>query len=209
MKELAEIHNINPNYNLRIFLMELRRVLNLKVTELHRIKIVATSFDEQDQTQKIFHVLFNDESLYGALKRIGKYVGQWQWEISFGSSTALVLTPPRGNSGFITNSLHHDEPRKEVAIKNRNGLSLFDVLDEIRRQLPHTINNINTASLTNEVIFLQFNETQNATYFLTHFKCDAISFAHSRGRIIKVENYPIKKMNKASTIFNRLFPPLK
>ena len=195
MKELTEFHFLYFNYhiNFKSFLCALRALLNLRPTELHRIKVGAM-MNNSDGTHPIksFYILFNNNSYSNQLKQAGNYLGQWRWEIVIAQFTAIVLFPPRGNSGFVINTLHHDEPRKEVAIKNSSNWSLFDALAVISTHLPVSLSAIESLSLANEIIFVQFKTTRDAEYFLINFECDAIiTYAHSRGHVVTVDNYPV------------------
>lgn len=192
MKELAEFHfsDLKSNLNLGWFLGELGNMLNLHKNELHRIKFVAVNDHPEPNKRKSFFILLNDPAYYEKLKEKGTYIGLWRWELFFGRFSAIALFPPRGNAGLITNSLHHDVPRMEVAIKGSNW-SLFDALDAISTILPTSVGRICSLSLANEIIFAQFLNTHDADYFLIHFECSVtVTHAHSRSRIITVENYP-------------------
>lgn len=209
MKELVEFHFFNPTHalNLHLFLIKLGNKLRLTTSELHRIKVVAGDEGNDLNSKKIsFYVLFNIDRYHDMLKLDGCYIGQWRWEVSFGELIANVLFPPRGNAGFISYSLHHDEPRKEVAIKNSSNWSLFYAIDVITRQMPGSSSRINSISLANEIIFIQFHSVSDVHYFLIHFTCDAtITFAHSRSKIVIVDNYPIKTTNmKKRCLLDRL-----
>lgn len=197
-KELAEFHFIDATTNIKSFIDELKRILDLRKNELHRVKIIASRLSSHDRGGKTFFVLINDAHFYHALEQKSDYQGSWRWKIEFNRKPALLFTPPRGNSGFISVNLDCNEKRKELAVKNSTlGFSLFDMLEAIKQRIPTLLEDIEHISLTRDLIFIQMSEPVYATLLMKELDGEfEVTWAHSRGYIVSVDNYPIKFNNK-------------
>ena len=83
------------------------------------------------------------------------------------------------------------------------------MLQEIKRRIPSLLEDIEVISLTKELIFIQMREPMYARFLMEELEKDYdVNWAHSRGSIVSVDNYPVR-FNEVLSMSSRIYPPIK